>query len=395
MGQIKAGVNIVRYTGAALVLKGAGAVAWATNIQVVYRAHPTSGGWQSLQPNNSGSFDAFSNLEDGGTYYLHGATGIAPFEVAGINANPVTWWLEIVPVSGITNGSLTSGANATIRIDRVFSDGSRLNITEDSPSVFVLNGEYDLLGGYTAATVTGDTTSIIAAQYNDGVVTRTASLVLSILEAGNISPAVNAGADQTVTTPVTSRNLTGTASDSDGTIASTVWSQVSGPSSVVINNPNILSTYIEHTTGGGAELEVGVYVFRLTVTDNEGAVTTDDVVITIQEAPNTSPIVHTPIADRSMEVGSSQNLTLSNYFSDPEEDAISYTATTSDVSKVSYSIASGVLTINALATTTTDVTITVTATDTGSLNVTETFLVTVVAASNDGVFGAEFGDEFD
>src|SRR5210317_1531892 len=44
----------------------------------------------------------------------------------------------------------------------------------------------------------------------------------------NIAPVVNAGVDQTVEEGA-SVKLTGTATDSDGTVASTLWTQVTGP----------------------------------------------------------------------------------------------------------------------------------------------------------------------
>lgn len=65
----------------------------------------------------------------------------------------------------------------------------------------------------------------------------------------------------------TSTTLSATANDKDGTIASLLWSQTSGPSASTITTPNAATTTV---TG----LAVGVYVFTCTAKDNNGAVAT-------------------------------------------------------------------------------------------------------------------------
>ncbi len=63
--------------------------------------------------------------------------------------------------------------------------------------------------------------------------------------------------------------------DPDGYLPTFRWTKVSGPASFNIVDPNAVSTKI---TG----LVKGTYVFRLTVTDNEGASAYDDVSIIMQ-----------------------------------------------------------------------------------------------------------------
>lgn len=89
----------------------------------------------------------------------------------------------------------------------------------------------------------------------------------------NKPPVANAGADVTVTLPTSSVKLTGSGSDSDGTIASYAWTKVSGGTASLANaNTNAL------TASGLVE---GAYVFRLTVKDNSGASHSDDVKVTV------------------------------------------------------------------------------------------------------------------
>ncbi len=95
----------------------------------------------------------------------------------------------------------------------------------------------------------------------------------------NLSPVANAGPDQNLTLPTSSTNLDGTAStDPDGTITSYVWTFVSGPSTV-----DPADTASPAISG----LVQGTYVFKLTVTDNDGA--TDDDEVTIVVSPATTP----------------------------------------------------------------------------------------------------------
>ena len=125
---------------------------------------------------------------------------------------------------------------------------------------------------------------------NDGALTATASVTITVIAAGggNQPPTVNAGASQTITLPSTAA-LVGTASDDGlpnppGALTLT-WSKFSGPGSVAFSSPSTLAT---QATFGAA----GVYVLRLTASD--GALSaSSDVQITVAAAPigNTAPLV--------------------------------------------------------------------------------------------------------
>jgi hypothetical protein len=103
--------------------------------------------------------------------------------------------------------------------------------------------------------------------------------------AANQPPVANAGPDQSVVSSVASVSLNGTASnDPDGTIAQYAWVQVSGAGGVTITN----SGSAQPTVIG---LLPGVYVFQLTVTDNEGATGSDQVTITVSAAATNVTLV--------------------------------------------------------------------------------------------------------
>ncbi|MBV1908207.1 MAG: DUF1566 domain-containing protein [Kangiellaceae bacterium] len=97
----------------------------------------------------------------------------------------------------------------------------------------------------------------------------------SPLEASNVSPIANAGDDQNVDEQ-TSFELNGSGSDSDGSINSYSWVQVSGEQ-VELNTPTMATTSLTTPmTIEPLDLE-----FDLTVTDNESANHTDRIVITV------------------------------------------------------------------------------------------------------------------
>ena len=98
----------------------------------------------------------------------------------------------------------------------------------------------------------------------------------------NVAPAVDAGAVQSVNenTQVT---LIGSASDSDGTIASFSWTQVDGPSVELLDASNATTSFMAPEVSQDATLR-----FQLTATDNQGATASalvDVTVINVNQLP--------------------------------------------------------------------------------------------------------------
>ncbi|HEX2608535.1 MAG TPA: T9SS type A sorting domain-containing protein, partial [Flavisolibacter sp.] len=107
----------------------------------------------------------------------------------------------------------------------------------------------------------------------------------------------NAGINQNLTLPVNSTSLIGGGNDVDGTIVKYQWNQVSGPSTATITTPGASQTSV-------GDLEQGVYIFELQVTDDDGATGSATVQITVNApiiVPNQSPIAN---------AGSSQTIIL-------------------------------------------------------------------------------------
>ncbi|MES1159214.1 MAG: T9SS type A sorting domain-containing protein, partial [Bacteroidota bacterium] len=92
---------------------------------------------------------------------------------------------------------------------------------------------------------------------------------------------------QTITLPTNLVTISGTASAQKGgaSIHSVTWSQVSGPNTATLPTPTTWST-------SASGLITGVYVFKMTVTDNGGGVYTATTNVTVNA---TAPILIAPI----------------------------------------------------------------------------------------------------
>lgn len=114
-----------------------------------------------------------------------------------------------------------------------------------------------------------------AIRFDDVKITVIASSSSSIV--ANVPPTARAGADKIIHLPTTSVSIAGSASDSDGTIASYMWLKLSG-NSVTLSNTTTPTLTVSNMTAG-------TYLFRLTVKDNAGAIHLDDVKVTVNNPP--------------------------------------------------------------------------------------------------------------
>lgn len=132
--------------------------------------------------------------------------------------------------------------------------------------------------------------------------------------AANTPPVVNAGTDETLTLPANSVKLKGSATDSDGDIKIYSWTKVSGPDATLAD--------AHSATSKVNDLSEGVYVFRLTATDNGGASGSDEVRVTVKGSANEMPVVNAG-PDRSLAVPSGK-ITLQGSAEDPDGEIVSY-----------------------------------------------------------------------
>lgn len=99
----------------------------------------------------------------------------------------------------------------------------------------------------------------------------------------NQPPIARPGDNVSVQLPVNSVTLDGSSSsDPDGTIKTYLWELQSGPEAT-IENPSEAKTVV-------SKLSEGTYVFKLTVTDDQGATGSDTVTVTVLPLPNVPPV---------------------------------------------------------------------------------------------------------
>ncbi len=135
----------------------------------------------------------------------------------------------------------------------------------------------------------------------------------------NQAPTADAGNNIILTLPTKATTLTGKGTDPDGTIASYAWSRVSGPATFTLASPNTATTIVN-------DLVQGTYVFRLTVTDNDGAIDTDDMTVTVNAAavPTNRPPIAKAGPDQAITVNSNSATLNGNTSYDPDGIISSY-----------------------------------------------------------------------
>jgi PKD repeat protein len=115
---------------------------------------------------------------------------------------------------------------------------------------------------------------------NDG--TSNSQPVTVTITANPLPPVVNAGPNQTITLPVNSVTLNGSATDNGATLTIT-WSVVSGPGPVSFSNPNTAVTNATFSTAG-------TYVLELTASNSQTSVSATTTV-TVNPQPYVPPTV--------------------------------------------------------------------------------------------------------
>jgi PKD domain len=105
----------------------------------------------------------------------------------------------------------------------------------------------------------------------------------SVISAENIPPSASAGRDQLVTSGALVVLSASASTDSDGSIVSYVWKQISG------TPVDLLSS--RTPTPSFSAKDVGSYIFQLTVRDNEGMTAIDVVTVAVRPAPSIVPTI--------------------------------------------------------------------------------------------------------
>ena len=231
-----------------------------------------------------------------------------------------------------------------------------------------------------------------------------ATLTLTPVAAGTVTITVRAGdsagnhASQTFTATVVQPNRSPVAV---GTIPSDQTMKIGGNAITIDVKPYFSDpdgdalTYHLWRTGGPASIifsfedgvltvntnghQTGTPQFRAVARDPDKAWAEQRFSITVKPA-NRAPVASGTIADITAKVGhSATDVDLSEYFTDADEDTLTYHAVSSDTSKATVSLSDATLSVTPVAVGTS--TITATATDTDGTFATQTFTMTVNQAN--------------
>jgi len=261
-------------------------------------------------------------------------------------ANP----LDGATVSGLV--SIEASATDDVGVAQVgFYAGATL-IGTDTTSPYSVSWDSTIVadGTYTLTTTAIDTASQTASD----------SITVNVDNYNN-PPVANAGPDQTVSDADGTGSETvildgSTSYDSDGTISSYEWTE----------GATLLGTTAQITY----DFTVGTHTVTLTVTDNDGATGSDDVIVTV--SPNQAPIANTG-PDQSAYVGATVNFDGSGS-SDPDGIIVSYVWDFGDGTSGTGVTTSYVYTVAGIYT------VTLVVTDNGGLTGSDTAVVTISEA---------------
>ncbi|RYY48274.1 MAG: T9SS type A sorting domain-containing protein [Chitinophagaceae bacterium] len=177
-----------------------------------------------------------------------------------------------VPADGVYTFYTTSDDGSKLLIDNVLVvDNDGLHGAQEKSGTIglkagkhAINGQFFEQGGGEIFTVSYSASGISKQQIPAASLYR--------VSVANAAPVANAGTNQNIST--SSVNLSGSGTDSDGSIVSYSWTKTAGPDGISFSNANAAATAV---TG----LSQGTYQFQLRVTDNAGASATAAVQVVV------------------------------------------------------------------------------------------------------------------
>ncbi|AUI87601.1 chitinase [Vibrio azureus] len=225
-------------------------------------------------------------------------TGIATGKLKGSEAQGV-WEDGVIDYKGIKSymlGENNTGINgyeygydAQAEAPWVWNRSTGQLITFDDHRSILAKGNYAKtlgLAGLFSWEIDADNGDILNAMHE--------SMAGGVVIPPNRNPVANAGADQTVVGPARVTLDGSSSKDSDGTIESYLWEQVSGNSMPLLDANSATSSF--EATKVTVEESL---TFKLTVTDNEGAQASDLVTVIVTPEGTTEPPNNAPIAQVS------------------------------------------------------------------------------------------------
>jgi hypothetical protein len=322
----------------------------------------------------------------------------------GLNSSNQTITVTVDNVTGIVITSNGSGATAGISIAENIAAVTTLTSADEGIAV----PAYTIIGGadqtkFSLNSSTGDliftaapnfeiatdvgvnnSYEVIARVTGDGGATADQTITVTITDVNDVAPVVTASQSFSIAEDIANTTVA-TVLGSDGDAGTTLqsWAIVSGNGNAIFS---INSSTGEISVDDNSTIDFETttsYILGVTVNDNGDTHTSASVNVTINVTNiNETPFVITPIVDVEYDgnSGAHSYAKLANHFGDVDAATIlTFTVTSSNTSLVTV-VASDSLALTLIDEASGVSEIVVTATDGGGLFVTDTFVVTVIAA---------------
>ena len=301
---------------------------------------------------------------------LIGLTSIFPLSAIADNQPPQT-------VGAIAPVTLIAGSSAaTVDLSGSFfdPDGDSLTYSAQSSDTNVVTVD-TVNSTITITPVAAGVTTVIVIVQDTGGLTITQNITITVNPAPNRAPVVTE----------TINPLTLTAGDNPTTVdLSDKFSDPDGDTlsySVVSTDTRVATVSISKTTLSLTPVAEGTTTVMIMVQDTEGLTITRNVTVTVNPAPNRAPVIVEAIDPLTLAAGAdATTIDMTAHFSDPDGDALTYTAVSTDTRVVTASVSSSTLKLTPVAEGTTTVMIMVR--DTGGLTITRNVTVTVLPKPN-------------
>ena len=275
----------------------------------------TLNGSASSDPNTGGSITAYqwSVISGPTTYLLTTATTATPLFTA-LGAGTYVVQLKVTDKAGLTaTSTVTVTVTGLLAVAPVANAGSDVSIQLPTSSTSLsasastdpnVGGKistylWTIVSGPAGSTLTNATTStlslsgLVAGVYTlkltvtDNLGLSSSSTVTVTVKAAPPKPlTVSSGSSVSIQLPVNSTSLNGSGTDPNtgGTITGYQWTVISGPANYTLTNATTSKATLSN-------LVVGVYVVKLTVSDNLGLSASDTSTVTVISAPGKAEVL--------------------------------------------------------------------------------------------------------